>query len=60
MNSFLHTYESAAERLRLKPQTLRNWVSAGKIEHYKIGGAVRFSDEQLDNILKNSRVEAAR
>ena len=47
-----------AEYLGVAPQTVRVWVSQKKISFLKIGGAVRFSPEQIEEILTNSKREA--
>ena len=50
----LLTYQEAAEILAVKPQTLRQWVSAKRIPYVKIGAAVRFSPDQLEDFIKGS------
>jgi excisionase family DNA binding protein len=42
-----YTYTEAAKKLRIKPNTLRHWVSAGRISYQKLGRLVRFTDEDL-------------
>lgn len=49
--SKLLNYQEAAERLGLAPQTLRTWVSQGRIPFLKLGRAVRFSPEMLEKIM---------
>jgi excisionase family DNA binding protein len=50
----LLTYNEAAEILAVKPQTLRQWVSAKRIPYVKIGAAVRFSPDQLEDFIRGS------
>ncbi len=50
----LLTYQEAADILGMKPQTLRQWVSAGKLSHVKIGSAVRFRPDQLEEFIMGS------
>jgi excisionase family DNA binding protein len=50
----LLTYKEAAEILAVKPQTLRQWVSAKRIPYVKIGAAVRFSPYQLEDFIRGS------
>jgi excisionase family DNA binding protein len=50
----LYDYGGAAELLRISPQTLRTWVSKGRVPYLKLGGAVRFSERQLEEILERS------
>lgn len=54
MNTY--TYPEAAERLRISESTLRHWVSHGKMPHHKLGARVRFTDDDLDFVLKPSPV----
>ena len=44
-----------AEYLGVAPQTVRIWVSQRKIPFLKLGSAVRFSQEQVEEILRNGR-----
>ena len=50
----LLTYQEAADILAVKPQTLRQWVCYKKIPFVKIGSAVRFRPEQLEEFIQNS------
>ena len=50
----LLTYQEAAEILSVKPQTLRQWVCYKRIPYVKIGSAVRFRPEQLEEFILNS------
>ena len=54
----LLTYEEAANLLRLNTQTLRFWVSKGKIPYLKIGSTVRFSKPLLEEYINANRIEA--
>lgn len=47
MESLL-TIEEAAEYLRLKPKTVRNWVGLRKIPFRKIGRYIRFESRSLE------------
>ncbi|MHC9544630.1 MAG: helix-turn-helix domain-containing protein [Vulcanimicrobiota bacterium] len=47
MESLL-TIEEAAEYLRLKPKTIRNWISMRKIPYRKIGRYIRFDRKSLE------------
>jgi excisionase family DNA binding protein len=51
-------YEEAAELLHIAPQTLRRWVSTGRVPYHKIGKAVRFSERHLEEILERSEHRA--
>ena len=50
----LLTYQEAADILAVKPQTLRQWVCYKRIPCVKIGSAVRFRPEQLEEFIQNS------
>ena len=50
----LLTYQEATDILAVKPQTLRQWVCYKKIPFVKIGSAVRFRPEQLEEFIQNS------
>ena len=54
-NSSLLSYRAAAERLGIAEQTLRQWVSSGRIAFYKIGRYTRFSPTDLDAFLEANR-----
>ena len=49
----LYNYEQAAEILNLAPQTLRQWVSGEKIPFIKLGRAVRFTPEMINDMITN-------
>ncbi len=51
---YLLTYAEAAEILGVKAQTMRNWVSKGKISYVKIGRSVRFRRDQLNDFIEQS------
>ncbi len=47
----LLTYKEAAEILGLSDQTLRQWVCEGRIPFIKLGRAVRFTPEMINNMI---------
>ncbi len=53
-----YSIEQAAERLGVKPRTVRGWVFNKTIPYNKVGKFVRFSDEQLNSfvVTRNSGV----
>ena len=59
MNDFL-TQNEAAEKLGITIQTLISWRKKGKIAFYKIGGAVKFKQSDINKFLENGRVENER
>jgi excisionase family DNA binding protein len=54
----LLTLEQAAERLGLKPVTLRMWASARKIARVKIGRAVRVPESEIARIIERGLIPA--
>jgi len=55
----LLTVLEAADFLRLRPQTLYNWVSEGRIASYKVGGRRLFAVEDLEAYLEERRRAAS-
>ncbi|MBU1727425.1 MAG: helix-turn-helix domain-containing protein [Candidatus Omnitrophica bacterium] len=47
--------EELANYLRLKKQTIYNWLSEGKISGIKVGGVWRFDRKEVDDWLKSKR-----
>ncbi len=56
----LLTIPEASERLGLKPATLRFWVWTRRIEHVKVGRAVRIREETVRDLIENGTVPARR
>ena len=53
MTSLL-TIPSAAALLAISPATLRRWCSTGRVAHRKVGGAIRFTEEDVEAIVRQS------
>jgi excisionase family DNA binding protein len=49
----LLTVDGVAQRLALKPCTIRKWISQGKIPVVRIGRAVRLRQADIEAIIKN-------
>ena len=49
----LYTYSQAAEILTISVATLRRRVMLGEIPHKKIGRSVRFSEDDIDAIIRS-------
>lgn len=47
--------DELASYLRLKKQTIYNWLNQGKISGIKMGGVWRFDRREIDNWLKSKR-----
>lgn len=54
----LLTLEQAAERLGLKPVTIRMWASARKIARVKLGRAVRIPESEIAKIIERGLIPA--
>ncbi len=50
----LLTLPQAAARLSIAPATLRRWAARGSVPSRKVGGCVRFSEEDLAEIVAQS------
>ena len=47
--------DEIAEYLRLKKQTIYNWLNQGKISGIKVGGVWRFERREVEAWLKSRR-----
>jgi excisionase family DNA binding protein len=56
----LLTVPEAAERLGLKPATLRFWLWTRKIESVKVGRAVRLREDTIQQLIERGTVPARR
>jgi len=52
----LMTVPEAAEYMRFSPSYLRKLVMNKKVPFFKIGRAVRFDKEELDDFIREGRV----
>jgi len=55
MMSRLIDIDELAEYLKLKKQTIYNWLHQGKISGIKLGGVWRFDRRDIDSWLKTRR-----
>lgn len=46
------TVEQAADKLQVKPNTVRSWLKSGKIPGRKIGRVYRISEDELEMLLR--------
>jgi excisionase family DNA binding protein len=56
----LLTIPEVAERLGLKPATIRFWIWTRKIEVVKLGRAVRISEATIRELIERGTVPARR
>jgi len=54
----LFTVKEVADKLKVTPPTVYRLQGEGKIESYKVGGSIRFSQKQIDNYLEGVRGKA--
>lgn len=47
----MYKVKTVAKLLDVHQQTVRDWISSGKLEVTRFEGSVRISQEQLDNFL---------
>ena len=52
----LRTIDEAAQRLRLKPRTVRRWVFLRKLDYVKVGGSVRISESEIERVIAEGTV----
>lgn len=58
LESGLLTVVEAAQLLRLKPSTIRDWLLRKRITYYKIGRRVFLRRADLQELISNCRVPA--
>jgi excisionase family DNA binding protein len=56
----LLTISEASDRLGLKPSTLRFWIWTRRIEHVKVGRAVRVKEATVQAVIEHGTVPAQR
>lgn len=47
-----YTVKDACEYLKVSQMTIFRWMKSGKLTHFKMGGSVRFTQENLDQVAK--------
>jgi len=52
----LRTIDEAAQRLRLKPKTVRRWVFLRKVSYVKVGASVRIPEAEIRRIIEEGTV----
>jgi excisionase family DNA binding protein len=50
--------KEAAARLEVAEITIRRWVKDGILPHYRIGGRIKFEEQDIENYKQSRRVEA--
>jgi len=50
--------DELAQYLKLKKQTIYNWLNQGKISGIKVGGVWRFDRREIDEWLRSRRRES--
>jgi len=55
-NKKLLTLEEAAERCRVTPETIREWINSGKLRGVKLAGwSIRIDEEDLEKFIEESK-----
>jgi excisionase family DNA binding protein len=54
------TVVQAAAELGLSPHTVRAWIATGRMEHHRLGRAIRISSAEIERMLDESRVGRSR
>jgi len=54
------TMREVAERLKLRPQTIRLWVKKNEIPHYRIRKNVRFRQDEIEKWIKSGCAAATK
>lgn len=49
----LYTVKELSKLLQISEPTIRNWIMNKQIEFTRIGGSIRFTEEQVKNIIEN-------
>lgn len=62
MNYRLFTIKELCKRYAVSKHTIRNWIARGKITYTKVGGSVRFREEDLlkweeENLVRKQKTE---
>jgi excisionase family DNA binding protein len=56
----LRTVRQTAERLTVAPQTIRLWMSTGRLGFVRLGRAVRIPDSEIERLLDQGWISAKR
>ena len=56
----MHSLEQTAKRLGVSIHTLRAWVRERRIPFHRIGRRVLVADQDIEDLLAQSRVEAVK
>lgn len=51
-----YTLQETAEKLRIKPNTLRHWIKYGEISCYKTRGKYLFTEKDILDKLNKNRI----
>ena len=51
----IYTIEETAEILKIKPRTVRQWITDGKLKSFKLGDLVRVHEDDLQEFIDRAR-----
>lgn len=54
----LLTVKETAERLGMKPATIRLWIALRKLGHVKLSRAVRIPESEVDRMIRENTIPA--
>ena len=54
----IYTIEETAEILKIKPRTVRQWITDGKLKSFKIGDLVRVHEDDLQEFIDRARQDS--
>lgn len=54
------TVTQVADRLGLKPATIRLWISKRKLAHVKLSRAVRVPEAEVERLIRENTIPARR
>ncbi|HNX17560.1 MAG TPA: helix-turn-helix domain-containing protein [Methanoregula sp.] len=51
----IYTIEEAAGILKIKPRTVRQWITDGKLKSFKLGDLIRIHEDDLQEFIDRAR-----
>jgi excisionase family DNA binding protein len=53
----IYTIDEAAEILKIKPRTVRQWIADRKLKSFKLGDLVRIHEDDIQALIDTARKE---
>ena len=54
-----YTVDEVSEKLKLNPETIRNFIRRGELQAYKFGKAYRIEEEELQRFISSKMEKKA-